>query len=97
MNERMCLVSTRLAGSETMSELCRHFGISRKGEFKWKGNCIFVSEVLAGEPVGLKEIDNDVWLLKYGPVVLGTIRGRAGLIKVGWRAWKRPPPRPQPT
>ena len=71
--------------------------VRRNGEIKWQGNCIFVSEVLAAEPVGLTEIADDVWLLKYGPVVLGTIRGRAGLIKVGWRARKQPPPRPQPT
>ena len=71
--------------------------VRRKGEIKWKGNCIFVSEVLATEPVGLSEVEDDVWLLKYGPVVLGTIRGRAGLIRVGSRIRKGPAPSPQQT
>jgi|GEM_PF-7078581 len=43
---------------------------------------VFVSEVLAGEPVGLHDIGNDVWRLKYGPVVLGTLRGEANLKKI---------------
>jgi len=37
MNERMCFIAAWLAGSETMSELCRHFGISRKTGYKWAG------------------------------------------------------------
>jgi len=28
---------------------------------KWKGKMIFVSESLAGEALGLKEVDDDVW------------------------------------
>ena len=71
--------------------------VRRNGEIKWKGNCIFVSEVLAAEPVGLTEIADDVWLLKYGLVALGTIRGRAGLIRVASRTRKRPALSPQQT
>jgi transposase InsO family protein len=57
--------------------------VRTNGEIKWKGNLIFVSEALIGEPVGLREVDNDTWLLAYGPVTLGTIKGKAGLQKVG--------------
>ncbi len=46
------------------------------GEIKWKGRAIFVSKALRGEPVGLYEIDEDVWLIKYGPILLGTLKGR---------------------
>ncbi|MDP2619105.1 MAG: hypothetical protein Q8P46_02840 [Hyphomicrobiales bacterium] len=46
-------------------------------------------QVLAGEPVGLLPIAEDVWLVKYGPIVLGTMKGRQGFIKIG-------PGRPSP-
>lgn len=43
------------------------------------------------------EVADDVWSLKYGPVVLGTIRGGAGLIKVASPTRKGPKPSPQQT
>lgn len=52
------------------------------GEIKWKGGLVFVSEVLKGEPIGLTQIGDDLWLLKYGPIMLGTIGGKAGMRKV---------------
>jgi len=66
--------------------------VRRGGEIKWRGNMVFVSEVLAGEPVGLHDIGNDVWLLKYGPVVLGTLRGEGNLKKIGPGSRSRPNP-----
>lgn len=49
----------------------------------------------ARQPVGLSEIGDDVWLMKYGPFVLGTLRGQAGLTKVTPRGFKKPHPQPQ--
>ena len=46
------------------------------GEIKWKSKAIFISKALRGEPVGLHLIDDDVWLIKYGPILLGTLKGR---------------------
>ncbi len=66
--------------------------VRTSGEIKWKGNLIFISGVLVGEPVGLTEIDNDTWELKYGPVHLGTIKGEAGLRKTGSGACSRAKP-----
>lgn len=66
--------------------------VRTSGEIKWKGHLIFVSEALIGEPVGLREIDDDTWLLEYGPVTLGTIKGKAGLQKVGSGARSRARP-----
>jgi putative transposase len=71
--------------------------VRRAGEIKWKGNTIFLSEVLAGEPVGLFDIGDDIWLLKYGTVVLGTLRGEAGLKKLGAGSRSRPKPYRHPT
>jgi putative transposase len=53
------------------------------GAIKRRGEEIFISQALAGEPVGLFPIADDVWLVKYGPVVLGTMKGRQGFIRIG--------------
>jgi putative transposase len=44
------------------------------GSIKWGGEHLFISEVLAGEPVGLQETDDGPWCLHFGPVVLGSVR-----------------------
>ena len=38
---------------------------------RWKDRRIFVSKTLSGEFVGLEEIDDGIWPLYYGPVLLG--------------------------
>lgn len=63
------------------------------GEIKWKGRYVFVSEVLAGEPIGLTEIADDVWLVKYGPIILGTLKGQGKLQKVGAGRLRKSQPR----
>ena len=57
--------------------------VRNKGGIKWRGAEIFISEALAGEPVGLYPIGYDVWLVKYGPMVLGTMKGCEGFIRIG--------------
>ena len=47
--------------------------VHRHGEIRWRGNHIFVGEVLAGEPIALQETDNGSWLVHFGPVLLGSI------------------------
>ncbi|MBB4316285.1 transposase InsO family protein [Roseospira marina] len=64
--------------------------VRHNGEIKWRGTTLFVSEVLVGEPLGLFPIADDVWLVKYGPLALGTLRGRAGLEKPGSGPRSRP-------
>lgn len=56
-----------------------HFEIRRvkaSGEFRWHGDSVFLSEVLAGEPVGLEEIDDGLWSVSFGPLLLGRWSGR---------------------
>ena len=43
------------------------------GEIRWQGRTLYISESLAGEPVGLAEQDDGVWAAWYGPVTLGSI------------------------
>jgi hypothetical protein len=45
--------------------------VHRQGCIKWKGELLFVSEALAGERVGIQEIDDGLWQLHIGPVLLG--------------------------
>ena len=66
--------------------------VRRHGTVKWRGDEVFVSELLAGEPVGLLPIADDVWLVKYGPLVLGTMKGRQGFIRIGPKRPSRPDP-----
>ena len=54
--------------------------VRTNGEIKWKGRLVFISEILVGEPVGLEETDDDLWVVHYGPVVLGTL-DQSGKIK----------------
>lgn len=66
--------------------------VRRGGGIKWRGEEIFISEVLHREPVGLFPIADDVWLVKYGPVVLGTMKGRQGFIRIEPGRPSRPDP-----
>lgn len=43
------------------------------GEVKWKGREVFVTETLAGEPIGITEADDGLWEVRYGPLLLGEI------------------------
>lgn len=46
------------------------------GEIKWRGKLVWVSELLAGEPVGLHQVDNDRWDVYFGMVKLGQLNER---------------------
>ena len=46
------------------------------GQIKWKGDRLFVSNVLRGEAVAMLEVDNDQWHLYFGTVHLATWDGR---------------------
>ncbi len=56
--------------------------VRRNGEIKWKGRSLFIGQALTGEPIGLNRIGDDVWLIKYGPIVLGTLKGRGKIERV---------------
>jgi hypothetical protein len=43
---------------------------------KWKCQRTFLSEVLARETVGLLEVDDELFEVYYGPVLLGSFDGR---------------------
>lgn len=43
------------------------------GDIKWKGKLVYVTNALIGEPIGLYQIDEDLWSLYYGSMELGRL------------------------
>lgn len=62
--------------------------VRHKGEIKWRGELIYISEVLAKEPIGLKPIDNDKWELRYSFHPLGVLDERNKNI-IPAKTWRR--------
>jgi putative transposase len=50
--------------------------VNEHGSFAWEGIRVPLSPVLAGEEIGLLEIDDDVYEVAFGPVCLGLMDGR---------------------
>lgn len=76
--------------------------VRHDGSIKWAGEHLFISEVLAGEPVGMEEVEGDVWRLHFGPILLGSVRAgkfhRFGARRRGRGALRSPmAPRAAPT
>jgi transposase InsO family protein len=46
------------------------------GEIKWHGNLIYVSQILAQEPIGLKQLDEQQWEVRYSFHLLGVLDER---------------------
>ncbi len=44
--------------------------VDHRGQIKWKDQAIFLSHTLRGETVGFEEVDDGIWSLYYGPVLL---------------------------
>ena len=47
--------------------------VKSNGSFSWLGQAVLATPLLAGEPVGLRPIDEDEWELFYGPILLGYV------------------------
>ena len=52
--------------------------VKHKGDIKWRGERLFIGEVLTGEPLGIEESDGGEWRVHFGPVLLGTITAAGG-------------------
>ena len=51
--------------------------VSRNGGIRWHNHWVNVSHVLAEEYVAFEEIDDGVWSVAFGPLVLGRFDERA--------------------
>jgi transposase InsO family protein len=50
--------------------------VGHNGIVRWKNGVLFTSKTLRGERVGLEEIDDGIWSLYYGPVLLARLDER---------------------
>ncbi len=51
--------------------------VRQRGEIKWKGGLIYVSEVLAKEPIGLEAIGDGLWNIHFSFQLIGTLDERS--------------------
>jgi putative transposase len=58
------------------------------GCIKWRGQMVFVSEVLAREPVALEQAGDEIWTVHFGGLLLGWV-GAAGRIIPSTKRKKR--------
>ena len=54
--------------------------VRTNGEIKWKGDTVYLSESLRGEPVGLVQQDDRTWTIQFGPLVIGLLDDHAKCI-----------------
>ncbi len=47
--------------------------VRTNGQIKWKGDMIYLSEALRGEPVGLVPQDDRFWTIWFGPLSIGLL------------------------
>jgi putative transposase len=71
--------SRRVLGHPADPEYPSHFEVryvSRNGGVRWHNHWVNVSHVLAEEYVGLDEIEDGIWSVYFGPVLLGRFHER---------------------
>ena len=66
--------------------------VSSSGSIKWRDQSIWVSEVLAGQPIGCEEIADAEWAVYFGRVRIGTLDERLGHIRGYARPKNEAPP-----
>ena len=47
--------------------------VGTNGQIKWKGDTIYLSETLRGEPIGLVPHSNRFWTIRFGPLSIGLL------------------------
>lgn len=50
--------------------------VRHNGQIKWQGRLLYLSEALSGEPVALRPLPNDDWLIQFGPLAIGRLNSR---------------------
>jgi transposase InsO family protein len=65
--------------------------VRRTGEIKWRGETVYLSETLVGEPVGIEEVTSGRWAVRFGPISLGVLDERGVFHRPGRgrRPWGR--------
>ena len=63
--------------------------VRNSGTIKWQGKEIYINTALVGEPVGLKEIEENLFRVSYGPIILGEINRNKEFNKLEGKKRKR--------
>jgi transposase InsO family protein len=72
---------------------CEVRRVSRNGGVRWHNHWVNVSHVLAEEYVAFEEVDDGVWAVAFGPLVLGRFEERAAHHRREWLHEPQPPAR----
>ena len=51
--------------------------VRTNGQIKWRGNMVYLSEALRGEPIGLVPHDDRYWTIRFGPLSIGLLDDHA--------------------
>lgn len=54
--------------------------VRSNGEIKWKGDTLYLTQALRGEPVGLVPEDERFWNIRFGPLQIGVLDDHARTI-----------------
>lgn len=54
--------------------IVRH--VRGRGEIKWQGTHLYISETLIGECIGLKPVNDGIWAVHFGPIPLAVYNAR---------------------
>ena len=54
--------------------------VRHNGEIRWKGELLYISEALAGEPVALKQQEEHLWEIRFSSYSLGLLNELTGRI-----------------
>ena len=52
------------------------------GTLSWKGQLLRIGMLLGGQPVGLRQVDDDEWEIFYGPLPIGVLLERGGKARI---------------
>jgi len=65
--------------------------VQGNGEFNWNGAELFLSGTLEGETIGIEEVGDGQWQIRYGTMVLGSFdeRGKKIVPIAKPRAWRK--------
>ncbi|MDA1348753.1 MAG: IS481 family transposase [Chloroflexi bacterium] len=51
--------------------------VRTNGQIKWRGDMVYLSEALKGEPIGLVPQDDRYWNIQFGPLSIGLLNNHA--------------------
>ena len=56
--------------------------ISENGRMSVGGSLLQVGNILAKQPLGLRQTDEDEWEVHYGPLLVGYVLKRGGVCRI---------------